>query len=243
MQPSDRVKNKNLDLLYSALHIYGEIEDAFVKFMNVSGLSIKYYKEIEKVDLGVAEIRSLLADTVSLIDTGREYLIALLTHIFDDARPSGVSYSAHKKDNFIPNRYLDSLTRMITAINDESVYPGYESQSPDWRRLLADLRRGTPPSLPRRDINKTLHSREASFEALDKVEDYLNRYDDIVKQLPDNGFGYTLIDPSNRGIAGSYNKRTIRNDIRQVKVMKRIMSENLVKLRQVLNNLPDAEEK
>lgn len=243
MQPSDRVKNKNLDLLYSALHMYGEIEDAFVGFMNVSGLSIKYYKEVENIDLGVVEIRPLLANIVSLIDTGRDYLTALLTHIFDDARPVGVSYSAYKKGNFIPNLNVDSLSHITTATKDDSIYPGYDSQSLAWRRLLSDLRRGTPPNPPE-SINKSLRSREASFEALDKVEDYLNRYDDIVKQLPDNGFGYTLVDPNNHGhIVGSQYRRMIRNDVRQVKVMKRIISENLVKLRQILNNLPDAEEK
>ena len=53
-----------------------------------------------------------------------------------------------------------------------------------------------------------------------------------------------MVDPNNHGhIVGSQYRRMIRNDVRQVKVMKRIISENLVKLRQILNNLPDAEEK
>lgn len=191
-----------------------EIEDTFSEFLNTSGLSVKYYRDLVGT---AAELRLALADTVLVISSTREYLTELLTAIYDDH--AGSSSSNTRRDNFIP----DKNSQYVPTRND-TLYPGYDSQSPGWRKILGDIDR------PVRGSNEiAIRSRDESVRLLDKFEGLVERFNEIVLMLPLQGFGYKR---------GSKSVSAIKSCVRQVRSFGRIMFSNIVRLRRFLEIVP-----
>lgn len=225
MKPSDRTKDRNLDMIYTGLHVIGEIEESFVRFITASGLSVKMYSEYNDT---AKETTSILQRVIIDIQNIRHNFTLLLTLWFTNNNPK-ISWASKsriaKSENFIPNENFSMFSGDYAEYKDKTQYPGFESQSSQWRKLSKDKIDYITDPTNIMSSNTSIANPENMWQEFDMIMYYINYLIKIDKDF------------SVERIPKSLDKQSIKNEIVKFSSALDFLIYDMKKMKNILSTL------